>query len=141
MPRNIPSSSSPVRKKNIGVGANFKDAMQAAKGDYIALCEGDDYWTDSSKLQRQTDFLDRHPDYTVCFHPVKVFFESGERESYVYPSLDSKPKLTAELLRENFIQTNSVMYRRQSYDDLPVNILRWTGICICITRSRGKRGC
>ena len=42
---------------------------------YSAFCEGDDYWTDSTKLQKQVDFLDNHPDYTMCFHAVKECFE------------------------------------------------------------------
>ena len=46
------------------------------RGKYIAFCEGDDYWTDSEKLQRQVDFLESHPDYSMCFHSAKKKFET-----------------------------------------------------------------
>lgn len=57
----------------IGAVANEKRAMLAAKGKYLAICEGDDYWTDADKLQKQVDFLEANPDYCVCFHRVKHY--------------------------------------------------------------------
>lgn len=84
------------------------------QGEYVAICEGDDYWTDKTKLQKQADFLDTHPDFTVCFHPVVVRYEDGSAPDSIYPKPDfiEGEHLPVEyMLFANYIQTNSVMYR------------------------------
>ncbi|MBO6606954.1 glycosyltransferase [Psychroserpens sp.] len=59
-------------KENLGMYENFLFALNACESTYIALCEGDDYWTDPKKLQRQVDFLEANLDYEVCFTNIKV---------------------------------------------------------------------
>ena len=85
------------------------------KGKYVALCEGDDYWTDPLKLQKQVDFLDAHPECSICFHPVKVIYVDGSKPDDVFPSAKVRFNKTVlavtDLVQHNFIQTNSVMYR------------------------------
>ncbi len=112
------------RSTNIGVHANFVATLSAARGEYLALCEGDDYWTDPLKLSKQIEFLDRHPRTTVCFHPVRVIHDDGAPD-VEFPPLSWRRDLSLEaLLARNFIQTNSVVYRRQQrYDDIPANIM------------------
>jgi glycosyltransferase involved in cell wall biosynthesis len=63
--------------KNYGPMGNTIRTLYACKGEYIALCEGDDYWLDNEKLQKQADFLDTNPEYTICFSDVKVVDEMG----------------------------------------------------------------
>ncbi|MFN5032406.1 MAG: glycosyltransferase family 2 protein [Flavobacteriia bacterium] len=53
-------------KKNLGFQKNFKFALEKARGKYIALCEGDDYWVDSTKLKKQLEFLETYPEYILC---------------------------------------------------------------------------
>jgi len=96
-----------------GVAVAPKFLWPLIRGEYVAMCEGDDYWTDPLKLQKQVDWLDAHPDSSVCFHPVVVHFEDGSRKDSVYPSRKDCPRgFTFEgLLAHNFIQTNSVVFR------------------------------
>lgn len=109
------------RSENVGYKANLFSAFAAARGDYIAWCEGDDYWIDPMKLSKQAAFLDNHPETAVCFHPVRVSWEGGVADDYEFPPPDWRFDLSLErLLRRNFIQNNSVMYRRlPRYDDVP----------------------
>lgn len=99
--------------------------LPKARGKYIALCEGDDYWTDPKKLQLQVNFLEKNSEYALCFHPVRVFYENGEEQEYIYPEDKKASSFTVEeLLKRNYIQTNSVMYRkRETYNSMPTNIM------------------
>lgn len=100
-------------------GILMKYLLPRAKGDYIAICDGDDFFTDKKKLQLQADFLDKHPDYMICFHYGNVFFENNEHEGYIYPEKEFKKFTRKEMLKRNFMLTSSAMYRRVDYGDIP----------------------
>jgi glycosyltransferase involved in cell wall biosynthesis len=105
-------------------GMFMRFLLPRARGEYVALCEGDDYWTDPAKLQTQADFLDQHPDHALCFHPVRIVFEGGEEAESLSPAAATGSSFTTEeLLSRNFIHTNSVMYRRQTYPDRPADLM------------------
>jgi len=78
-------------KNNLGMMPNFIFALQQAEGKYIALCEGDDYWTDHEKLQKQVDFLEENPDYNLVGHHAINSFENKigvfEKDSYSFDSI------------------------------------------------------
>lgn len=102
-----------LRSVNVGVHVNEGEALAAARGEYIALCEGDDYWTDPRKLSRQVAYLDAHPEISVCFHPVQVLWEGSAEQATVFPTDERRGDMSLyTLLARNFIQTNSVVYRR-----------------------------
>lgn len=97
---------------------NFINNLKHAKGQYIALLEGDDYWTDNHKLQKQIDFLDNHPGSTLCFHDVLVKNEGTSKQETVFPGI--APLTFDRLLENNFIPTCSVVYRRIfDFNELP----------------------
>ena len=98
------------RNSNLGPGRNFAELAACARGEYVALCEGDDYWTDPSKLRLQVEFLDENRDHSICFHPVLVLHQNSPEKNYVFPAREDGPSLP-QLVRANAIQTNSVMYR------------------------------
>ena len=77
---------------------------------YIAVCEGDDYWTDPLKLQKQVDFMEAHEDYSMCFHKVEIL--SNEREKGLFSQL-REGEYTARDIYDNWIvPTCSVLYRK-----------------------------
>lgn len=65
----------------VGVSVNFQ--FPRAKGKYIAMCEGDDYWTDPLKLQKQVDFLEANEEYVLTYSDIEAFDENGVLENMV----------------------------------------------------------
>ena len=97
---------------NIGMLPNFIYTLKSCKGDYIAFCEGDDYWIDSLKLQKQVDFLENNPEFSICFHNVMVFDETTKSLKEDYITINNKNIYTKEdLVKGNFMHTPSVVLR------------------------------
>jgi glycosyltransferase involved in cell wall biosynthesis len=87
---------------------------------YVALLEGDDYWTDPYKLQKQVDFLDRHPDFAISCHNVTVIYDDGSKEPANFLPPNQPPvRSLDDLILDNFIQTNSVVFRRSLFGEFP----------------------
>ena len=101
-----------LREKNVGAQRNAFSALESCRGQYIALLEGDDYWTHPEKLKRQVAFLDAHPDYAICFHNVIGRFEGGGKPDFHYVRADQQETMTLQdLLEENVIPTCSSVFR------------------------------
>ena len=105
---------------NQGMIPNAVATLTACRGQYVALLEGDDYWTHPHKLQKQVDFLEAHPECSMCFHNAEVIYEDQSREPRNYcPSGQKEISGLEDILKEDFIPTCSVMFRRGVIRELP----------------------
>ena len=86
-----------------------------ANTKYVALCEGDDYWTDPQKIQKQVDFLEVNHDFSICFHPVKVLMQDKGVlvDDFITRDVTDESDIF-ELAKGNYIHTPSVLYRNDS---------------------------
>ena len=92
---------------------NFMQNIEAARGKYIAICEGDDYWTDPYKLQKQVDFLEANPDYVMCFHNAEVLHQnSGQFSLFADSHFFKDTYEIEEVIGRWFIPTASIVFRR-----------------------------
>lgn len=98
--------------QNIGLVKNWEFVLNKCTGDYVAMIEGDDYWVDSDKLQKQVDWLDSHPDYVITSTNVNVICEGGLNDAHIW----FKPRHTGDVQIEEYINpgichTTSVVMR------------------------------
>ncbi|HYW21521.1 MAG TPA: glycosyltransferase [Nodularia sp. (in: cyanobacteria)] len=101
----------------------FSDMFDKAQGKYIALCEGDDYWTDPLKLQKQVDFLEANPDFAICFHQVKIW-EEGELRDDDITTVPSNISTIVDLTGGNYIHTPSCVFRNNTSKIFGANFSR-----------------
>ena len=80
------------------------------KAKYIALCEGDDYWTDPLKLQKQVDFMEEHEEYSMCFHEVKVLCD--DKENWIFSDVKEGDHSARDIYEKWTVPTCSVLYRK-----------------------------
>ncbi|MDJ1502654.1 glycosyltransferase [Xanthocytophaga agilis] len=104
---------------NLGMMRNFTTTLSSCTGDFIALLDGDDYWTCSQKLQKQINFLEANTDYSICFHKVVLHYESREHLNYESNKDQSETSSYKDLCLENYISTPSIVFSRKNITKLP----------------------
>lgn len=114
-------------KKNGALESIMSKACKGAK--YVAFCEGDDYWTDPLKLQKQVDFLETHADYSLCFHRVKVWNESEGVlvDDFITRDVPAKTDII-DLSKGNYIHTPSVVCRHIDKVDAIMSSIGWLNL-------------
>lgn len=106
-------------KGNRAILASF--VYPRAKGKYIALCEGDDYWIDEHKLQMQVDFLENNSDYGMCFSNAEII--NGNMETQILtPNIKKNKRIsTKEIIKQGgmFVPTPSMVFRYEVLNGYP----------------------
>lgn len=112
-------------KENIGAQANFLSAMQSCSSKYVALCEGDDYWIDKYKLQKQVDFLEANPDFAICYHRVYELYKNKKLKLEELNTAETEMEYSIEFLaRGNCMHTASVVFRNHLIGEFPGNFAK-----------------
>ncbi|HSJ69311.1 MAG TPA: glycosyltransferase [Anditalea sp.] len=108
--------------QNLGMVAMFKASYEMCHGHYVAWMDGDDYWIDPYKLQKQVDFLDSNPEYVLHFHKVNILKSNKEiYDGYAPPKMNSDFSLEIKHLLKGYnpIASSSVLHRNVLKGKLP----------------------
>ncbi len=105
---------------NRGMMCNFMKTFEACSGTYIAMLEGDDFWTDPFKLQKQVDYLDSHPESVACFHNAQIEYENEPGKQNFFHATQMKDSYTLlDILNESIIPTCSTVFRAGLFGMFP----------------------
>lgn len=99
----------------------MNEAIAATGAKYVAMCEGDDYWTDPYKLQKQVDFLESHPDFSMCCHGADVKNETNRFIDCACERMTTREYFPDDAFPTWQIPTASIIYRRHNVEAYPIN--------------------
>jgi len=103
---------------NVGMMTNFISTLQACTGDFVCVCEGDDYWTDPLKLQKQVAVLQENQDCHICFTDNSKLLPDGNISPAISKNIAVKTNFE-DLIQGNFIANLTMMYRQTDLSSIP----------------------
>lgn len=109
----------PSQSKNIGLINNYVRTIKECNGKYIAICDGDDYWIDENKLQKQVDFLEANLDYSIVYTGFNKLYPDGTLKKAVLSFTNQESSFT-DLIYNNYIPSVTVLFRNnKDFSKLP----------------------
>lgn len=108
---------------NLGLGVNYVNTHRECSGKYVAICDGDDYWTDPFKLQKQVGFLESNYDYNIVFTNNENIYPSGKRNVREVKNIPETSSFE-DLVQGNYIASVTAMFRNKELSSSLENLIR-----------------
>lgn len=109
----------PSQSKNIGLINNYVRTIKECNGKYIAICDGDDYWIDENKLQKQVNFLEANSDFSIVYTGFNKLYPDGTLKKAVLSFTNQESSFT-DLIYNNYIPSVTVLFRNnKDFSKLP----------------------
>lgn len=125
--------------ENVGVSENFRRSLNSCRGKYVAICEGDDYWTDPDKLQKQVDFLAANPDYSICFHNCALVFDDENEPSRLLSSGEDVDYSFDDFITRRVVAGPvAMLFRRSLLPTFPEGFIVFDWVIFLIMSHGGK---
>jgi glycosyltransferase involved in cell wall biosynthesis len=101
-----------LQPHNVGPQKNWLDLIKSPTSKYIAYFEGDDYWTDCYKIQKQIDFLENNKDFVLCYHDVKTLYPDGIlKDDFIIKTKKEVSSIYDLAIWGNYIHSCSIVFR------------------------------
>ena len=134
-----------INKKNIGFKVtqkNFYRGFKTLNGKYIAILEGDDYWSSPLKLKKQIDFLEKNLDFVACAHNVLKVYEGSAVASHIF--LEPPDKTTHDIFDliniSSYFHTTTLTYRNVLKNNIPLQFKNKLSCDLFITIAHAQFG-